>query len=358
MNRIKQIRQELAGKGLDALIVTKLTNIQYLTNFSGSNATLIIKPRSLSFITDGRYAEQVKTELYDLPRLKTYIKRNVSACIQEDKLLANCGKVGIEGHSMTVAQFEQFKKDLKPVRFKSVTGLVEKTTQAKTEQEVAQIRAACKITDQVYEYILNFVKPGMTENEVAAEISYQGRKRGAEADAFEIIVASGARSALPHGRAGAKKIKKGDVVTLDFGFRVNGLHSDMTRTFVMGRPKPEFRKIYNLVNDALTASIEASAVGMRTRDLDAVARDIIKAGGYGDAFQHSLGHGLGIDVHEGPGLSPLSPPSSKLVDGNVYTLEPGIYLQDTFGVRIEDDVYLNNGSLENLTHSPKELLSI
>lgn len=358
MDRIKQIRKELAKSNLDALIVTNLTNIQYLTNFAGSNATLIIKPRSLAFITDGRYAAQVKTELFKLPRLKVLIQRDVVGCINTEDLLAKCKNVGIEGNAMKVAQLERFKKGLKGIRLKSTSGIVEKTTQAKTKDEVAQIRQACKITDAVYDYILNFVKTGMTENDLAAEISYQGRKRGAEGDAFDIIVASGARSALPHGRAGNKKIKKNDVVTLDFGFRYGGLHSDMTRTFVMGRPKREFKKIYKLVNDALSATIEAAAVGMQAQNLDKIARDIIKKGGYGEYFQHSLGHGLGVDVHEGPGLAPTSPKSSKLVDGCVFTLEPGIYLKDKFGVRIEDDVYLNNGSLEVMTHSPKELLSI
>ncbi len=357
MDRIKLIRKKLQHLKLDALIVNSLVNIRYLTNFAGSNATLIIRPRALSFITDGRYAEQVSTELFPLPGLKTFIQRDVVSCINKHKLLRNCRTLGVEADHMSLAQYNRLRKALAPLKLKSSSGLVESVTESKKPDEVASIRQAAKIADDVYSYMLGFVKPGMRESDVAAEISYQAKKRGSEADAFDIIVASGPRSALPHGRASAKKIRKGELVTFDFGCCVNGFNSDMTRTFVMGKANREQRKIYNTVLDAHLAAIDAIRIGMPCKDLDSVARNIISEAGYGEAFNHSLGHGLGINVHEKPILSQRAG-NSVLVENSVITIEPGIYIPGKFGVRIEDDIYVSHDGNHILNTSPKELLSV
>ncbi|HEV8539137.1 MAG TPA: M24 family metallopeptidase, partial [Bacteroidota bacterium] len=202
--------------------------------------------------------------------------------------------------------------------------------------------------------IIPFLKPGTTESDISAEISFRQRKHGAEADAFETIVASGERGALPHARPTSKQLRNGELVTLDFGCIVEGYHSDMTRTVAIGRPKPEAKKIYAIVYEAQQRAIDAARSDMRARDLDAVARKHIKEKGYDRYYRHSLGHGIGLQIHEAPRISVLS--NSLLERGNVITIEPGIYLPGFGGVRIEDDAVITNGSCDVLTQSSRDLI--
>jgi len=357
MDRLQQLRAKIRANELDAFIITSLAHIRYLTGFSGSNAIVVIMPRSVYFFTDGRYTEQIKTELKPLPRLKTFIERDVWGYVAQHNLLKDAVRVGFEADHVSFATADSIKKSLKPIKLLPCKGWLEQITAPKTDEEAGYIKKAADITATVYDYILNFVKPGMRENEIAAEISYQGRKLGAEHDAFEVIVASGPRGALPHGHASDKKLKKGELVTLDFGFAVNGFNSDMTRTFALGKPKPEHKKIYNIVLEAESTAIEAVHAGINAKVLDAVARDIIEKAGYGENFTHSLGHGLGINVHEQPGISFRS---DKVVipEHCVITIEPGIYVPDVCGVRIEDDVRVTASGCTVLTSSPKELIIV
>lgn len=357
MDRIKALRSLLRQHNVDAFIVTHLPHIRYLTGFSGSNAVLIVMPRSLFFFTDGRYTEQIKTELYPLPRLKTFIERDVWQYVSDNSLLGNVGKVGFEAEHTTFAAVERMKKKLKPAKLVPLSGLPEEITVPKTADEVQHIKKAADLAARVYDYILNFVKPGMRENEVAAEISYQAKKLGSEGDAFDIIVASGPRGALPHGHASTKKLKKGELVTLDFGCIVNGFNSDMTRTFALGKPKALHKKVFDIVLEAEQAAVAAVRAGINAKELDAVARNIISEAGYGDNFTHSLGHGLGIKVHENPGISFRSEKTS-IPEGSVITIEPGIYISDECGVRIEDDVHVTADGCTVLTTAPRELISV
>ncbi len=362
-NRITSIRQILAAKRLDGLIVSSLAHIRYLTNFSGSNALLLILPDALHFITDGRYAEQITTELYTqeqmlqqmLYRLQTHITREPWKYIAENDILQGAQTLGFEAAKVSFSGVQAMRKYLRPVRLKPCKDIIENVTMVKTAQEVAHIRRAADIAAEVYAYILNFVKPAMTELDVAAEISYQARKRGSEDDAFEIIVASGVRGALPHGRASNKRLQTGELVTLDFGCRVAGFNSDMTRTFALGKPNDFDRSIYDLVLSANKRAIEKAKAGMTAKNLDAVARDIIKVAGYEKEFEHSLGHGLGIEVHEQPTVS-YRFPRVRIPAGAVVTIEPGVYVAGKCGVRIEDDVWIQAGGCEVLTSAPKELI--
>lgn len=357
MDRIKQLRSLFKQHNIDAFLVTHLPHIRYLTGFSGSNATLLVLPRALYFFTDGRYTEQIRTELFPLPKLKTFIERDVWQAVRDKGLLAKATRVGFEADHTTFAAVERMKKLLKPAKLFPQQGLLEQITVPKTDEEVLHIKKAADIAAKVYDYILNFVKPGMRENEVAAEISYQAKKYGSEGDAFDIIVASGPRGALPHGHASTKKLKKDELITLDFGCIVNGFNSDMTRTFALGKPKPLHKKVYDIVLEAEQAAVEAIYAGMNAKELDAVARNIIEKAGYGDNFTHSLGHGLGIKVHENPGISHRSE-KTTIPAGAVITIEPGIYIPDVCGVRIEDDVHVTATGYTVLTTSPRHLLIV
>ncbi|MGH2575633.1 MAG: M24 family metallopeptidase, partial [Ignavibacteria bacterium] len=240
------------------------------------------------------------------------------------------------------------------VKFNPLIEKVENLTVQKTVDEIAKIKKAIEITDKTFEKILKFIKPGMSELDISAEITYTQKKLGALKDAFEPIVASGWRGALPHGIASDKKIAKGEMVTLDFGCVYDGFCSDMTRTIAVGEPPEELKKIYNVVLEAQLKSIESAKSNLSSKALDLVARDYITKKGYGDNFGHGLGHGLGIEVHELPGISQRA--DYTLKENSIVTIEPGIYVESLGGVRIEDDVLLNENGCEVMNKSDKELI--
>jgi Xaa-Pro aminopeptidase len=244
------------------------------------------------------------------------------------------------------------------VKLVAAGDLVRDLSAIKTEKDIASIRKAANIAAKVYREILDVVVPGMRELDVAAEISYRGRLHGSEGDAFDIIVASGKRSALPHGRATSKKIANGEMVTLDFGCIVDGFNSDMTRTFAVGEPGDEARAVYRTVYDAERAGVATARAGISARQLDQVCRDVIDEAGYGPNFNHSTGHGLGLEVHEYPAVAARSPEDLKLKAGMVVTIEPGIYLPGKFGVRIEDDVVIEEGGCRELTSPTRQLIIV
>lgn len=355
--RVSSIRLLMKQQAIEALLITHLPHIKYLSNFSGSNATVLITAKSVFFFTDDRYAEQIKTELYQVRGLKTFVKRDVWGTIQQKQLLKGCSTLGFDSTKTTVAAHAGIQKAIKPTKLKKVVGLVETVVVPKFEHEVANIRKAASITAKVYDYVLGFVKPGMREIDVAAEISYQGRKLGSEGDAFEIIFVAGDHSAFVHGRASERKIKKGDVITLDFGCKVNGFNSDQTRTFSVGKVSTEIKQCFNVVSEAFHRALDAVKPGMTGAELDAVARNVIKKAGYGEFFSHSLGHGLGIEVHEAPGISAAN--TKGLIPLNsVITIEPGIYIPGKFGMRLEDDVHVTEHGPVGLNSSPRELIQL
>ncbi len=337
---------------VDAFLVTFLPHLRYLSGFSGSNGIGIVTKNAAYFVTDGRYTDQVRAEVKNW---KTFITPGSLFEEARHRNLIRPGmRIGFDGNTLLFDQFKQLKKMFPKVKFLPKSDTIEKIAAVKDEGEIGNIKHAVQITDMVFTEILALIKPGVTELDLAAEISYRQRKHGAEADAFETIVASGERGALPHGRATGKKIKRGELVTLDFGCIYNGYHSDLTRTVAVGKPGAEAKKIYAIVLEAQMKAIHAASSGTKGKDLDAVARGHIRKHGYDKFFRHSLGHGLGLQIHEPPRISVLS--TATLETGNVITIEPGIYVTGFGGVRIEDDVVIRNGECEVLNRSPKELL--
>jgi Xaa-Pro aminopeptidase len=262
--------------------------------------------------------------------------------------------VGFESEHISVSSGAKMKELFKGSDLVSTRSVIEKIAAVKDEEEIERIRRAIRITEKVLKKILNMLKPGMIERDVAAEIGYWHKRYGAQSDAFETIVASGLRGALPHGLASAKKIRNGELVTLDLGCRLDGYHSDLTRTVAIGRPSSRGRKIYRIVLDAQSRAIDAARAGIRASALDRVARNVISREGYGKYFSHSLGHGLGIEIHEQLRLSAQS--KDTLRAGNVVTIEPGVYIPGFGGVRIEDDIVIRESNCEVLSIAPKELM--
>ncbi len=350
--RLAALRDKIIHSQFDTLLITFLPNIRYLTGFSGSNGICIITKNSQAFVSDGRYRTQAREEVSGFRVI--IASGSLFAAAQKKVVLKNRSTIGFEQQYVTVAELKNLKGLLPDASFIPTSGLVEGLAAVKDRKEVELIKKAVDITDAVFKRILRLLKPGIRELDVAAEISYLHRTLGAEADAFEPIVASGVRGALPHARASGKKIKKGELVTIDMGGRYRGYHSDLTRTVAVGRPAARLKHLYGVVADAQRYAIDAAGSGISGRALDAVARSHIRKKGFGKYFNHSLGHGLGLQVHELPRLSALS--MDVLETGNVVTIEPGVYIPGVGGVRIEDDVIIRDGYCEVLNRSPKELI--
>ncbi|MGE3799518.1 MAG: M24 family metallopeptidase [Candidatus Kapaibacterium sp.] len=355
--RLKKLHSSLKKNNLDGIIVSHLPDIHYLSGFSGSAGTLFVTKKNAYLLTDGRYETQAAAQVND--GVEVLIDRAHFTRLKDEKLVRKGMTVGFQSQYVSVAQYEGMKRIFKKkVKLEAGGRLISELTAVKTEEEVGYIKRAANMAAKVFRDVLEIVKPGMRENELAAEISWLGRSHGSEGDAFGIIVASGQRSALPHGRASTKQLKSGELITLDFGCIYKGFNSDMTRTFALGEPGDEARKIYDIVYKAERAGVEQARAGMSAKELDAVCRDIIEDAGHGEAFSHSTGHGLGIEVHEFPGISHRSPDEVKLKEGMVVTIEPGIYLPGKFGVRIEDDVLIENGGCRELTSASRKLMVV
>jgi len=356
--RIDHLRKALRTHDLEAVVVTHLPHIHYLSGFNGSAGMLAVSQDDAVLVTDFRYELQAAEQTRDGVRPVIFDNTaGMLATIKSEMGLQKGMALGVQDAYLTLAAAEEMKRAWRGVKFTNTGAMVRDLTMVKTEEEIGKIKRAADIAAKVFRSVLTIVRPGMRENELAAEISYQGRKLGAQDDAFDIIVASGPRGALPHGRASAKKIRKGELVTLDFGFTVDGFNSDMTRTFAVGEPGEEARRIYDIVLRAEQAGVRAARAGITGYDLDEVCRSIIREEGYGERFGHSTGHGLGIEVHEMPSVS-FRQPSYTLEPGMVVTIEPGIYLPDHLGVRIEDDVAITADGCRVLTSAPRKLIVV
>ena len=352
LSRLVRLRESLRQSKLDAILVFSLPNIRYLTGFTGSHALLVVRQRSAVFLTDGRYAAQGRIEVQGCRRLVA--PSSLLEAVSQNGLLAGCRQVGFESQHVTYAVYRELRRRFPGLRLRPTSDFVEQIALAKDPRELALISRAVRLTDSVFQEILQMIRPGIREMEIAAEISYLQRTRGAEKDAFDPIVASGERGAMPHARASGRRIKRGDLVTLDFGCTVGGYSSDLTRTVAIGSVSKRKREAYELVRAAQEEAIQAARAGMWARELDRIAREKIRKAGYGKFFTHSLGLGLGLHVHERPRVSSLS--RDRLVIGSVITVEPGIYLPGEFGLRIEDDVAITRDGCRVLTTAPKELV--
>ena len=351
MSRINNIQTKLAEQKLDAILITSSYNLRYASGFTGTTGLSVITREKAFFVTDFRYTEQAakQAEGFEVIQNKGPIYDEVAKIVEAEGI----SRIGFEENYVSYAAYQSINASL-GCELVPVSSLVEQLREIKDETEVELIQQAIEITEAAFEHILTYIKPGMTEIKVANELDFFMRERGASGVSFDTIVASGIRSAMPHGVASDKVIEQGDMVTIDFGCYYKGYISDMTRTFAVGDPGEELKKIHQIVLDANLKVTAAAKAGMTGAELDAIARDYITEQGYGEAFGHSTGHGIGLEVHEGPGISFKN--NQPLVVGNMITNEPGIYIPGLGGVRIEDDLLITESGNRNLMKSTKELI--
>ncbi|MGQ0775380.1 MAG: M24 family metallopeptidase [Pseudonocardiales bacterium] len=350
------LRTLLRARELDGLLVTDLINIRYLTGFTGSNAALLVHTEGESqtvFCTDGRYSTQSERQVPDLRRV---IERSSARTLATEATEAGIGRLGFESHVVTVDQHSALTEITGADRLIAASRPVERLRLVKDEAEIASLRAACAAADTALAGLLaaGGVRAGRTEREVARDLEARMVAAGATGPSFETIVAAGPNSAVPHHRPTDVQLRRGDLVKMDFGALVDGYHSDMTRTMVLGEPAEWQRELYDLVASAQAAGRAALRAGVDVRDVDSAARDIITHAGHGEDFPHSLGHGVGLQIHEAPALSQLG--VGILAAGMAVTVEPGVYLTGRGGVRIEDTLVVCDGEPELLTLTTKDLV--
>lgn len=352
--RVKAVRRRMADAGLDAFIVTNAKDIYYLTGFHGEDAWLLIGTRRVVVLSDFRFQE----ELADFGYFRSVIRSGTMLdAIKGEVESWPIEKVGVQAEHMTLAQRKALAKSIGAKRLSNQDGWLSEIRIIKSADEVANIECAIDIQQRAFKDVRQFIKPGVTEMEVAAYLEYRMRTLGATGFSFPTIVAAGAKASLPHAVPDKAKVKKNDVLLIDFGAMYGGYCGDLTRTLAIGRFPKQMAEVYKIVREAELAAIDAIAPGMELKAVDAVARDLITKAGYGEQFQHSLGHGLGLDVHEQPGLSHRSKDGEVLKPGHVVTVEPGIYLPGVGGVRIEDDVLVTENGYRVLSNLPTDIES-
>jgi Xaa-Pro aminopeptidase len=355
--RLQRLQEELPKHKLDAILVGHLPNIRYLCGFSGSAGLLVVSDSDIQFFTEGRYTAQARDEVKGV---RIRIQKGKSAFAAAIDWLAKRKRVkrlGIEAAHMTVADREALGKRVgRGTRIVNAPPLVERMRMVKSEDEIAKIRAACHLGAQLLDTLTEALLPGRSESQVAGQLELAARNAGAEQMAFTTIIASGKRSALPHGRASGAAIPGQGFVVCDFGVILSGYCSDMTRTLHVGRPSTEARRVYEAVREAQQAAVVAVRPGKTVGEVDAAARKWLHKRGLGKYFTHSTGHGLGLEIHEPPRVAASQ--TELLRPGMVITIEPGVYLPGKFGVRIEDTVVVTQTGCEILTTCSKELLSV
>jgi Xaa-Pro aminopeptidase len=354
--RIAALVDGLTAAHLDGLLLTGLSNIRYLTGFSGSSALLVVTPRDVVLITDFRYQTQVVDEVGDLARVSIESSSLWTGLWQQ---LAQLGTVKVLGFETAHIQHRDFQRLVEAGarwQWRPTVDLVETLRERKDGGEIERIQEAAGVATRALERTLPQVRVGMSELAVAGVLEKALRDEGSEGFPFPSIVASGPRSALPHARSSSRTLESGDFLLMDFGAEVDGYCSDLTRTVVVGRASDEHRAVYDVVRQANDRAAKGVRAGMSGRDADAIARHYIERAGYGELFGHSLGHGIGLEVHEAPRLARTA--DGALPEGAVVTIEPGIYRPGWGGVRIEDDVVLDVDGPHILTEFPRELMEL
>lgn len=357
--RIDRLRQAVLTTPQSALLVFSDINITYISSFTGHAATILLTEKANYLLTDYRYVEQAQRQATDFIVIsRDRANQSLAELIEEILIKDGCQSLHFESDHITVGQWQQIENQLTAVdsikSINGVTSVIEKQRMVKNDEEIASIKAAAKIADQALANILPLVKEGVTERELANELEYQMAKLGSEELSFATILLFGARSAMPHGIPSSVKLKHGDFILVDFGAVVNGYRSDMTRTFVFGEADAQQKSIYQTVSNAQQAALDAAKVGIQGKALQKIADDILIASDFGDYRGEGLGHGVGLQLHEQPFIGVNCEYQMEL--GCVFTIEPGIYIPNWGGVRIEDDVVLTENGLEILNESPKELI--
>ncbi len=349
----KRLKDVIDNHRLEGVLITSLENIRYLSGFTGTDAMVLITPTKNFFFTDFRFITQAKDEITGFI-IEQYEKvlETITRSLKELKV----NKIGVEGEHISFGFYRRMMEILPDMTVVPLTEELGSLRVIKEKGEMDLIREAIRISSESFSSIIKEIKQGVKEKEIKFGLECQMKKNGADHVAFDLIVASGIRSALPHGVATQKSLELGDFVIIDFGVNYQGYNSDETCTFVMGKAKPEQKKVYKIVKDAHDKAIEAIKPGKKCSEIDAVARDYIERAGYGNYFGHALGHGVGLDVHEEPRISQFC--NGVITEGMVFTVEPGIYIPNWGGVRIEDMILVNSTGCDTLTYISKELQEI
>ncbi len=352
--RKEKVKKIISSLNLDAIVFTSLENIRYLCGFTGSDGLLLFTQNDTFFLSDSRYWIQAEQEVKDA-RIIKYKKKIDGICslILDLRLKT----LGFESNSITFSFYNSLFKKLKEnIKFIPLEDEIKNLRAIKDDTELNLIKTSINISSKAFEHVIGMIKEGISERDIAIEMEFYMKKNGAHAVGFDIIVASGKRSSLPHGRASNKPIEKGDLILIDFGAGFGGYYSDQTRTIIFGKATDEHKKIYNIVKDSLKKAIDYIRPGISIFKLDEIARSHIISYGYGDYFGHGLGHGIGLSVHEDPTINWEN--NDILKEGMVFTVEPGIYIPEWGGIRIEDMVLVTSNGSEILTYLPKELIEI
>ena len=349
--RLKKLRQAMKEQDLDAILLTRPESGRYVSGFTGGEAALLITEREAMLLTDFRYYEQVREEAPEFELVK--VEGRVSQILKRVCRERGVKTLGFESTHLPFAQYQEWKKATKGVKLVPTKDAVEDVRMVKDEGELAKIRKAVSIADLACDHIRSYIEPGMSEKQVAWELEAFMRTHGAEGIAFELIVASGANGAKPHAVPQDRTISEGELIVMDMGAKVEGYHSDLTRTIILGEPDEKAQEVFDIVLRAQLAAEDQARPGMTGQELDAVARSVIDEAGYGEYFGHGLGHGVGLAVHEKPRVGSSS--TDLLEPGVVCTIEPGIYLPGWGGVRTEDMVLFTEDAVEVLSQARKEL---
>ena len=354
--KIREIQNRLNKEEIDGIVVSNIVNIRYLTGFTGSTAELVILKDGGDILVDSRYWEQVHHEVNMVKPVLINGDINLFSFLKDLSKKEDFKRLAFEGYSFNYFKYKRLFETLENVELVPVENWVEEMRMVKDNDEIEKIKKALKIAEEALEEILEIIKPGVSERDLAIELEYQMAKKGSEKVAFDTIVASGPRSALPHGKASNKKIYGNEFIVFDFGAVYEGYHSDITRTVYVGNPNEEELLVYNIIFEAQKKAEEVIKEGIESSFVDKVSRDIIQDNGYGNYFGHGLGHGVGLEIHELPRLSPKG--KWVLKKNMVVTVEPGIYIPGRFGLRIEDMVVVGEEKATVLNSFTNKLMII
>jgi len=355
-DRVKRLREKIKKDQLeiDAFLVSNWKNLFYLSGFDGEGNALITKNKFYLF-TDPRYAEQAQKESPDSKIIVDETRKKDSRVLALKKIIERekIKRIAIESESINYADYRKYEENFFSVEFIPTEKFIEQIRIIKDKEEITNIKRAAQITTESLKEVMESFTPGMRELDIATEIAYTMRKKGAQKEAFDLIVVSGYRTSLPHGKPSEKKINEGELITIDIGACYQSYNSDMTRTVILGKEDEKQKEIFSIVLEAQEEALQALKPGLKAKEIDAVARQLIEKKGYGKYFGHNLGHGVGLDIHELPGVSFND--ETILSPGTVITIEPGIYLPEVGGIRIEDTVLITEDGYEILTWFPKVL---